>query len=128
NIETGLYAQDRWSRGQRLLVELGARLDRDQIVRDVLFSPRIAASYLLGEPDTGTKLSAGVGIFYDATRLSFLTLPLSGTRTDLFFGTDGITPVLAPALTTFHVNEAALHAPRFLNWSVGAERMLPARI
>jgi len=128
NVETGLYAQDRWSHGQRLLVEFGARLDRDQIVRDILFSPRLATSFLIGTPESGTKISAGVGLFYDATRLSFLTLPLSGTRTDFFFGPDGRTLVLPPALTTFQVNEAALHAPRFVNWSLGAERMLPARV
>ena len=128
NIATGLYAQDRWSHGQRLLLEIGARLDRDQIVRDFLFSPRFAASYLIGSVEHGTKISAGAGLFYDETRLSFITLPLAGARTDFFFGPDGLTQILPPALTSFRVDPSAVRDPRFLNWSLGAERMLPAGI
>ncbi|MBZ5551382.1 MAG: TonB-dependent receptor [Acidobacteriia bacterium] len=124
NSEWTGYVQDRWSLSDRLLLEIGIRQDWDQIIRDVLISPRLASTYLL-TPDGRTKLSVGIGLYHDATNLDFVTRPLGGQRIDETFAADGLTPLGPPVLTAFLVNEQALKAPRFLNWSIGLERTLP---
>jgi hypothetical protein len=125
NLETGAYVQDRWAPAEHLLLEVGARFDWDQIVRRPLFSPRIAGTYLL---DRDTKISAGIGVYYDRTHLDFLARSLSGPRLDTYFAADGKTPLGPPLQTTFTVDQSSLLAPRFLNWSIGVERKLPAKI
>jgi hypothetical protein len=125
NVEGSGYVQDRWNVSDGLLVELGLRFDRDEIIHHTSVSPRVAASYLLkygGE----TKITGGVGVFYDATNLDFITRPLAGQRTDTFFSS--IMPAFPTTVTSFQVNERDLKSPRFINWSLGAERKLPASV
>ncbi len=124
NFQGGTYAQDRWSPVDRLLIEGGLRFDEDQIIRNVLVSPRLAATYML-DKNGNTKLSAGVGLFYDATNLALLTRPLQGTRLDLTYASDGVTLAAPPIATTFTVDQRTLVAPRSLNWSLSIERKLP---
>ncbi|MFI5176785.1 MAG: TonB-dependent receptor domain-containing protein, partial [Terriglobia bacterium] len=127
NSEFTGYAQDRWSVSDRFLLEIGIRQDWDQIIRDVLISPRLASTYLL-TADGRTKLSAGIGIYYDATNLDFFSRPLAGQRTDQAFANDGTTTLGPPVVTAFQVNQQTLKAPRFLNWSLGLERTLPRSV
>ncbi|HEY6337197.1 MAG TPA: carboxypeptidase regulatory-like domain-containing protein [Candidatus Sulfotelmatobacter sp.] len=143
NTEASAYAEDRWLVTNRLLVEPGLRFDWDQIVRAPLFSPRLAGTYIFDD-EGNTKLSAGIGIVYDITTLGLIHQPFEGERTDYFFAclpagsstctvqpTDqngSPTPVPTPVLSTFTVNRNTLSAPRFLNWSVGLEKKLPAAV
>jgi hypothetical protein len=124
--EASAYAQDRWNVSDRLVVEGGMRFDRDSFVRDFLPSPRLAASVMADKPSE-TKISAGIGIYYDRTSLDLITRPLQGARTDFFFNPDG-TLVQPPIATSFMVNRAGLQAPRYLNWSASIERKLPWKI
>ena len=128
NLEVSGYAQDAWSPTDRLLIEPGVRFDWDEIVREPLVSPRLAGTYVL-DKEGNTKLSAGIGLFYDATNLVLISRPYAGQRTDYFISTDtaGQT-VTGPIFTTFTVNRNTLQAPRSVNWSVGIERKLPAAI
>ncbi|HKE55588.1 MAG TPA: TonB-dependent receptor [Pyrinomonadaceae bacterium] len=127
NFEAGAYAQDRWSISPRWLLEAGLRLDRDSILQRTSVSPRVATTYLL-TGNGNTKLSGGIGVYYDATNLDLITRPLTGVRLDQFFANDGSTP-LGPALTTsFQSDERSLRVPRYLNWSVCLEQKLPAEI
>jgi hypothetical protein len=127
NAELSGFAQDRWAVTDRWLVETGARLDWDEIIRRALFSPRFASTYLLTRKGE-TKLAFGLGLFHDATNLSFITRPLAGRRLDRFFANDGVTPRSEPVETSFQVNEASLRSPRFVNWSAGLEQKLPYSI
>ncbi|MGH9840531.1 MAG: carboxypeptidase regulatory-like domain-containing protein [Blastocatellia bacterium] len=127
NFELSAYAQDRWSLTDRWLVEMGLRLDRDAIVRRTLLAPRLATTYLLTR-DGQTRVAAGVGLYYDATNLEFITRPLAGRRLDQFYGEDGQTPRGEPVVASFRVSERELRAPRFVNWSAELERRLPASI
>jgi carboxypeptidase family protein/TonB-dependent receptor-like protein len=127
NFEVSGYGQDRWYLSDRWLMEAGLRYDWDQIIRNVLVSPRIATTYLLKE-NRDTKLSAGVGVYYDTTNLSFITQPNTGSRIDTFYARDGITPLAGPITTSLQVNEQELRSPRFLNWSLGIEDKLPASV
>src|SRR5208282_88592 len=75
---------DRWLITNRLLIEPGVRLDWDQLVRTPVLSPRLAGTFRLDAEGT-TKLSAGIGIIYDATNLGLIHQPLEGQRSDYFF-------------------------------------------
>jgi hypothetical protein len=127
NFESSVYAQDRWSVSKRLLLEAGLRLDRDNVIRRLSVSPRVAATYLITS-DGNTKISGGIGLYYDATNLDLITRPLMGQRVDQFYASDGTTPLGPPVITSFQVNEQSLRVPRYLNWSVGLEHKLPARV
>ena len=122
NGEFSGYAQDRWLITDRFLVEAGIRFDWDEILRDPLFSPRLGATYVLNQAGN-TKISAGIGVFYDATPVFLFARPNAGTRTDFFYDATGM---LTSGLVTsvFSINHASLKAPRYLNWSFGLEQKL----
>lgn len=127
NVETSAYLQDRWAITDRLLLESGMRFDWDEIIRAPLFSPRVAATYMLGGKGE-TKISAGVGVFYQATNLDLIGRPQSGQRIDTFFGPDGKSPLGPSQVTQFFVDRNTLKEPRFVNWSAAIEHRLPHRI
>lgn len=129
NAELGAYVEDHWNTSlvNGLLIEPGVRFDWDQIIRRPLFSPRIAVVYAPGsQPDT--KISAGVGVYYEHTQLDYLEDALAGSRYDTYYQPDGITPAGPPQLTTFTYNQSALHEARAINWSIGVEQKLPGSI
>ncbi len=126
NFETSAYAEDRWLVTNRFLIEPGVRLDWDEIVRGALFSRVWPGTYVL-DNSGNTKLSAGGGIVYDATPIYLIARPYAGQRLDYFFDPNG-NAVGSPVLTTFSANRSRLDAPRFVNWSIGLEKKLPAAI
>lgn len=121
------FLQDRWSPISSVLLEPGIRLDEDDLLHRALVSPRFAATWMLTRDDQ-TKISAGVGLYYDRTDLDMLTRPLAGTRSDIFYAPDGVTPLGPAVVTSFQANRAALTEPCTLNWSVALERKLPASV
>ncbi len=125
NAEAGVYLQDRWAPRSGLVIEPGLRFDWDQVVRRPVYSPRLAVTYM---PGADTKLSGGIGLYYEHTQLQYLDLALAGIRYDTYYAADGVTPVTPPLETSFVANNASLSEPRALNWSVGIERKLPAAI
>jgi hypothetical protein len=135
NLETSAYVEDRWLITNRLLIEPGVRFDWDEIVRAPLFSPRVAGTYILDD-EANTKFSAGIGIVYDTTNLGLVHQPLEGQRIDYFFDVNGNptdvngnpAPQPVPVPTVFSANRSTLREPRYLNWSVGLEKKLPASI
>jgi TonB-dependent Receptor Plug Domain len=120
------YAQDRWLATSRLLVEAGLRLDWDEVVRDLLFSPRLAATYVLHQSGN-TKFSAGIGVFHDATPIFLFARPAAGTRTDFFYDRLGIL-TSGPVTSVFSIHRATLEAPHYLNWSFGVEQKLAGQV
>jgi len=134
NAEVSAYAEDRWLLTDRLLIEPGIRLDWDEIVRHAVVSPRLAGTYVL-DNSGNTKLSAGIGLVYDATPIFLIARPYAGTRQDTFYSVDpnctastGCVTTTSPVTTTFTANTTTLQVPRFLNWSLGLEKKLPAAI
>jgi hypothetical protein len=128
NVETGAYFQDRWLAHPGLLIEPGLRFDWDEILRRPLFSPRIAATYSPPGAEATTKLSAGVGLYYEHTQLEYLTRSLIGFRDDTYYAADGVTPVSGPLPTIFTANDGSLKETRAINWSLGLEKKLPGAI
>jgi hypothetical protein len=124
NAEIGAYFQDRWVPEKGWLVEPGMRFDWDEVVRRPLFSPRLALVYAL-PGENKTKISAGIGLYYEHTQLQYLAQSYAGTRYDTYFAADGVTPLGPAQETDFTANDGLLREPRALNWSVGVERKLP---
>ncbi len=131
NVEVSGYGEDRWSITNRFLIEPGVRLDWDEIVRHAEVATRLAGTYVLDNAGT-TKLSAGIGLIYDATPIYLIARPYAGTRQDCFFGIGtASSPNCDPGVpaayvnTRFSVNSSTLEMPRFVNWSVGIEKKLP---
>jgi TonB dependent receptor/Carboxypeptidase regulatory-like domain len=134
NAEVSGYAEDRWSVTDRLLIEPGVRLDWDEIVRHAEVAPRLAGTYVLDNAGN-TKLSAGIGLVYDATPIYLIARPFAGTRQDTFFTvnpdpncTAACVTTTGPVATAFAADTGTLEVPRFLNWSVGFEKKLPEKI
>lgn len=125
NDEIGAYAQDRWRPVNGLLVEPGVRFDWDAIVRRPLIAPRLAAVYAPPGIAATTKISAGIGLYYEHTYLEYLAQPYAGVRYDTYFAANGVTPLGPAQETVFTANDALLYAPRAVNWSVALERKLP---
>src|SRR6058998_1254559 len=76
--------------------------------------PVDALSGTAGSHHRRDQLSAGVGLFYDATPLFLIARPLAGQRIDYFFDANG-NPNSGPVTMTFSLTPNALEAPRFLN-------------
>ncbi len=128
NFETTGYFQDRWLPHPGLLIESGLRFDWDEIIRRPLFSPRLAATWSPPGAEAATKLSAGIGLYFEHTQLEYLERALAGVRYDTYYAADGFTPVSSPLETIFTANDASLQQTRAINWSVGLQRKLPGSI
>jgi len=75
-----------------------------------------------------TKLSGGIGRYFDQTQLKYLSRVAEGTRMDTYYAPDGITPLGPPVPTNFIVDRQVLQEPKALNWSLGLEQKLPAAV
>jgi len=128
NVEVGGYAQDRWQPRKGLLIEPGLRFDWDEIVRRPLISPRIAFAFTPAGGAGSTKISAGVGLFFEHTQLDYLTRALEGVRYDTYFNSDGVTPTGPAQATRFIANYGSLREAHTVNWSVGIQQKLPGAI
>ena len=85
NREYGVFFQDRIAAARNLQVELGVRADRESVIGGLNLAPRAAFSYLpLGT--VRSKISGGVGVFYDDVPLENLQLPLLQRRNDATVG------------------------------------------
>ncbi|HYX53611.1 MAG TPA: carboxypeptidase regulatory-like domain-containing protein [Candidatus Limnocylindrales bacterium] len=119
-LESSAYLQDRWLPSARTVIEAGARWDRDSFVNRDVFSPRIAGTVLLAKASE-TKITAGIGIYYDRSNLSLFSQSVQGSRSDAQL----FAPVPFTIFSAFTANPAQLPLPRFVNWSAGIERRLP---
>jgi hypothetical protein len=122
NFEAAQYVQDRWAPRDGILIETGLRAEWDEVVRDVLWSPRFAIAYApkwMG----GTKLAAGFGVFHDELTLATLTQNQDQISLSTFFFPNGL--VRGPVETAFLINDHALRVPRYRTASFSVEGKLP---
>ncbi len=123
NTELSGYVQDSWTLNDRLFIETGIRFDWDQILRQPLWSPRLAFTWV-PTPLPDSKFSAGVGVFYDATNLRLLTQALDQERLDTFYDTSGAPLAGSPITSRFVADASNLKEPFYLNWSLGWQQKL----
>lgn len=75
-----------------------------------------------------TKLSAGIGLYFDHTQLEYLTRQFTGPRIDQYFAPGGTPPQGPPLSTQFVADYGSLRQPRAVNWSAGIEQKLPGAL
>ena len=121
-LEGSAYVQDRWSPIDRVIIEPGVRWDRDTYLGRDFFSPRIAGTVLVSSASE-TKISGGIGIYFDRANLALASSGAQGSRTDEF-----LTPTPVTFQTSFSVDPRLLTMPRYRNWSVAIERRLPGKV
>ena len=123
DFEAALYAQDRWRPRQGVVVELGLRGEWNQIVRDMLLSPRLSAAWAPSWMK-GAKVSAGFGVFNDALNLAILAQHQDQVSLSTFYSRSGAATGF-PLETIFLTNEQSLRMPRSRIYSVSLEKNLP---
>ncbi|MFB3827735.1 MAG: carboxypeptidase regulatory-like domain-containing protein [Bryobacteraceae bacterium] len=126
NFEGAHYVLDRWTLREGLSVEGGMRVDWDQVVRDVLWSPRLSAAWAPGRMKD-TKFAAGFGIYHDALSLGLLTTHQDQTSYSTFFYPGGLLR-RGPVPTFFFLDEGTLRVPRYRILSASVERKLPLEL
>jgi hypothetical protein len=126
SMELSSYLVDNWKIKPNLNVELGLREDWDQLVRDTVLSPRLSFSYApFGWKNT--KISGGYAVLYDPTTPQLFSRPQDQYSLTTIYNPDG-TVQRAPAATVFTIDRRGLEMPRYQNWSLGLEQLLPERI
>jgi hypothetical protein len=128
NAEIGAYVEDKWLPAKGWLLEPGLRFDWDEIVRRPLVAPRVAAVYAPPSDEGKTKISAGIGLYYEHTQLEYLAQTFTGLRYDTYYQADGVTPTGPAQETEFTENRGSLYEAQAFNWSVGVERELPWKV
>jgi len=117
NQEYGAFIQDRIMIRSKLQVEVGARFDRERVTHRNNFGPRTSFSFLpFGT--TRSKISGGVGLFYDNIALFQLQLPYLQRRFTTIY--DNAVATAAPVATEVRV-DAGLRNPRGLHWNLAWE-------
>jgi outer membrane receptor protein involved in Fe transport len=117
NREYGAFIQDHIVFNRKLQVELGARYDRESVVGRNNVAPRGGFSFLpFGT--SRSKISGGVGLFYDNITLLNLQMPnLQRRYTTLW--EDGI-PTAAPSAMEVRTH-GSLRNPHELHWNLAWE-------
>jgi len=106
--EFAVFAQDRWRVNDRLNFELGIRADRDDIVNQSNYSPRVGMSVSL-LPEGRGILRGGFGKFAERTPLVVGAFTLYDTQTVSRFAANG-SPIGGP-ITFVHAVDAPLKTP-----------------
>jgi Carboxypeptidase regulatory-like domain/TonB dependent receptor len=117
NTQLGGYAQDSWRLARPLILQIGARADRDRLFGRTLAEPRIAAN-VLPFPDDRAKLAVAWGIYDQAIPLALVGQALDEQRTDVFFDATGQNVILGPTASRFVLPPGGLKQPRFYTTSI----------
>ena len=113
--ELAVFAQDRWRLGSRVTLELGLRLDREDIIQRVNWSPRggVTVGVL---PEGRGILRGGVGRFRQRTPLNVGAFGQFEERSVTRFGADGAP--LGPPVTLVNVPPSELDTPEAVTGNV----------
>jgi hypothetical protein len=123
STDLAIFAQDRLQPTNRWYVELGARVDRDGIVKRMNITPRVGTAILFNE--TGTSvLRGGVGLFYERTPSAAGAFEQYEFAHDVRYR-DGV-PV-GPALTFVHTIAPDLRTSRSLTWDAAYDHRFNTR-
>jgi hypothetical protein len=113
--ELALFAQDRWRIGSRVTFEYGIRMDREDVIERVNFSPRAGVSIAV-LPEGRAILRGGVGKFRQRTPLNVGAFQQFEQRVVTRFAPDG-TP-LGPPVTFVNVLSPDLRTPEAVTGNV----------
>lgn len=126
NLEASSYAVDAWRIRPNLLVEAGVRQDWDNLVHQVVFSPRLSFSYA-PFASRQTRISGGYAVIYDGTRLDQFARPLDQYSMTTHFDPGGAI-IRGPAYVVSSIDDPHFSAPRSQNWSIGLDQHVTGNI
>jgi hypothetical protein len=113
--ELAIFAQDRWRIGERVTLEFGVRMDREDVIERVNWSPRGGVS--IGVlPEGRAILRAGVGKFRQRTPLNVGAFAQFEERTVTRFGADGAP--LGPPVRFVNVAATDLRTPEAVTGNI----------
>ncbi len=123
NTEASSFLMDSWKIRPSLSMESGIRQDWDELLRNVVFSPRISMTWSpFGWKNT--RLAAGYAVTRDVTALSQFARPLDQYSITVNYGPNG-QPTGAPFPTYFRYSGEHLTTPLYRNWTAALEQKLP---
>lgn len=122
NFESSAYLQDSWRVRPGLLVDIGVRADRDNLIRNWNVAPRVGFAWSpFGRENT--KISGGYGVLYNASNLILFTRPRDQFAITTFYPESGGDPY--SLISTYAIDRRHLQTPRYQNMSVGWEQRYP---
>jgi hypothetical protein len=119
NVDTtdfAVFGQDRMQPVPRLLLEFGARVDRDGVLAKTNATPRFGTVILLDEKGAGV-LRGGVGLFYERTPSVVGAFDQFETTTDIRYADAGVTPLGPPQIFT-HLVAPTMNVARSATWNL----------
>lgn len=138
DTEVSEFAQDHWSFGQRIALDLGLRLVTQSVGRSAAVAPRAGLVYSL-DSDAKTILRTGGGLFYDRVPLLGTDFTENPTRILSFFDSQGV-PTGAPVvLANVYLRRQSGQpqapgftdlgtSPRNFSWNFEVDRQLSSRL
>ena len=119
NFESSAYVQDSWRVRPGLLIEMGVRADRDQILSNWSVAPRIGFAWSPWRGDR-TKISGGYGLVYNATNLILFTRPSDQYPIATYYPAAGGGPF--SSVSSFVIDQRHFGSPRSHNLNLGWEQ------
>src|SRR5215471_599834 len=118
--EFSAFAEDKWTINDRLTIEYGARVDRDNIASTNNVAPRLGFAF---SPlnDGRTVIRGGIGLFYDRINLNVATYTQLQERLITSYGADG-TRVAGTQLQHLVLQDGEYLTPRSVNWNIEFDR------
>ena len=117
------FAQDNWQIHPRCTLDLGLRLDHDNLsAESVNVAPRIGFVFAPTR-DNRTAIRGGFGVFFDKIPINVAIFDKFPAQTITSYAPDGITVIASPA-TFSHIAPNALHIPYSLGWTLQFDREL----
>ncbi len=118
--EFASFFEDKWTVNDRLTLEYGVRLDRDNIASTNNISPRLAIAFAPLR-DGRTVIRGGIGLFYDQIDLNIATFPQLQERLITQYGADG-RQVLGSQRQRLVLQNGEYLTPRSVNWNIELDR------
>jgi hypothetical protein len=118
--EFSSFFEDKWTINDRLTLEYGARVDRDNVASTNNVAPRLAFAFAPVR-DGRTVIRGGVGLFYDEIDLNVASYPQLQERLITRYGADG-RQVLSTQLQRLALQNGEYLTPRSVNWNIEFDR------
>ncbi len=126
STDFALFGGDRWRLSDRLLLELGLRLDRDGVLEKTNLAPRLGLVLSI-LPDGRGILRGGAGLFYDRTTLNVGAFESFESRVVASFADDGVTPTGPPETFTLRASPS-LQTPYSFTWNIEYDQHFGSRL
>lgn len=116
SVDVAVFAQDRVQPHPHLLLEFGARADRDGVLRRTTATPRVGVVWLM-DARGWSVLRGGFGLFFERTPSVVGAFSQFEAATDTRYDADGVTPI-EPTRAQHQVAARDLDVARSATWNL----------